>query len=184
MTCSLSNSEFRVQTLTLSHRAGVGPFTAANMLQLLGHYSRIPCDSETVRHLHKMHKLTSCTLANVQQHAQQAIFRLHAGCLLLTQVSCLWIYTCFPWVAVALHTLSKLCAACTTFHLLTNPLLLSDLVALAHQVYARYAPYQFLAYWHELWRDYESLVGPFASLDPQCYPLLTGVAICPFMLAL
>lgn len=51
--------------------SGVGPFTAANMLQLLGHYSRIPCDSETVRHLHKVHRLQSCTLANVQQHAQQ-----------------------------------------------------------------------------------------------------------------
>ncbi len=41
------------------------------MLQLLGHYSRIPCDSETVRHLHKVHNLQSCTLANVQHHAQQ-----------------------------------------------------------------------------------------------------------------
>ncbi len=49
----------------------MGPFTAANMLQLLGHYSRIPCDSETVRHLHKVHNLQSCTLANVQHHAQQ-----------------------------------------------------------------------------------------------------------------
>lgn len=44
------------------------------------------------------------------------------------------------------------------------------------QVYAEYAPYQFLAYWHELWRDYETLVGPFAELDPQCYALLTGMA--------
>ncbi|KAL3159278.1 hypothetical protein ABBQ32_011240 [Trebouxia sp. C0010 RCD-2024] len=91
---------------------GVGPFTAANMLQLLGHYSQIPCDSETVRHLQKAHKLTACTMANVQQQAQQ--------------------------------------------------------------VYAKYAPYQFLAYWHELWRDYEALVGPFADVDPQNYPLLTG----------
>ena len=86
---------------------------------------------------------------------------------------------------VALHTLSKLCSAFTTFCLLANSFvsLLSDLVALAHQVYAKYAPYQFLAFWHELWRDYESLVGPFASLDPQCYPLLTGAATGPFMLA-
>ena len=42
------------------------------MLQLLGHYSRVPCDSETVRHLHKLHGLSHCTMANVQQHAQQA----------------------------------------------------------------------------------------------------------------
>lgn len=46
----------------------------------------------------------------------------------------------------------------------------------ACQVYARYAPYQFLAYWHELWRDYEALVGPFAEVAPHCYPLLTGFA--------
>ncbi len=26
--------------------------------------------------------------------------------------------------------------------------------------YARYAPYQFLAYWHELWEDYQSRFGP------------------------
>lgn len=50
---------------------GVGPFTAANMMQLLGHYRRIPCDSETVRHLRKAHGLHQCTQANVQQHADQ-----------------------------------------------------------------------------------------------------------------
>ncbi|KAL0048205.1 hypothetical protein WJX82_009864 [Trebouxia sp. C0006] len=105
----LSSEEVYQRLLPLP---GVGPFTAANMLQLLGHYSRIPCDSETVRHLHKVHNLQSCTLANVQHHAQQ--------------------------------------------------------------VYAKYAPYQFLAYWHELWREYESLVGPFAQVDPECYHLLTG----------
>ena len=59
---------------------GVGPFTAANMLQLLGHYSRIPCDSETVRHLHKVHNLQSCTLANVQHHAQQVGWTLPHSC--------------------------------------------------------------------------------------------------------
>ena len=42
-------------------------------------------------------------------------------------------------------------------------------------MYAKYAPYQFLAYWHELWRDYESLVGPFAEVHPDCYALLTGI---------
>lgn len=42
------------------------------------------------------------------------------------------------------------------------------------QVYAKYAPYQFLAYWRELWRDYEQLVGPFHLLSPDAYHLLTG----------
>ena len=50
---------------------GVGPFTAANMLQLLGHYRRIPCDSETVRHLRKAHGLHQCSQANVQHHADK-----------------------------------------------------------------------------------------------------------------
>ena len=180
LTCSLLTSEFQVQTLHLFPCAGVGPFTAANMLQLLGHYSRIPCDSETVRHLHKMHKLTSCSLANVQQHAQQANSQLHALLpiahrgFLSSDLQLLFFRNVR---AVALRTLS----AFVIVKLLAVPffLLLSDLVAPARQVYARYAPYQFLAYWHELWRDYESLVGPFASLDPQCYPLLTGLAICP-----
>jgi 3-methyladenine DNA glycosylase/8-oxoguanine DNA glycosylase len=29
---------------------GIGPYAAANILQLLGRYSRLPCDSETLRH--------------------------------------------------------------------------------------------------------------------------------------
>ncbi|MEK6701095.1 MAG: hypothetical protein AABZ53_02455 [Planctomycetota bacterium] len=29
---------------------GVGPYAAANMMQLLGRYARLPCDTETVRH--------------------------------------------------------------------------------------------------------------------------------------
>lgn len=30
---------------------GVGPYAAANIMQLLGRYSRVPCDTETVRHV-------------------------------------------------------------------------------------------------------------------------------------
>jgi len=29
---------------------GIGPYAAANIMQLLGRYSRVPCDTETVRH--------------------------------------------------------------------------------------------------------------------------------------
>lgn len=50
---------------------GVGPFTGANMLQLLGHYRRIPCDSETVRHLRKAHGVHQCTQADVQHYADK-----------------------------------------------------------------------------------------------------------------
>ena len=31
--------------------------------------------------------------------------------------------------------------------------------------YARYAPFQFLAYWFELWEDYQALRGPAWSWD-------------------
>ena len=41
------------------------------MLQLLGHFDKVPCDSETVRHLRKVHKLSVCTQANVRELAQQ-----------------------------------------------------------------------------------------------------------------
>ena len=57
--------------------AGVGPFTAANMLQLLGHFDRVPCDSETIRHLRKVHKLSTCTQANVRELAQQVSVLSH-----------------------------------------------------------------------------------------------------------
>jgi 3-methyladenine DNA glycosylase/8-oxoguanine DNA glycosylase len=33
--------------------------------------------------------------------------------------------------------------------------------------YRRYAPYQFLAYWHELWRDYEQKLGDARTWDAQ-----------------
>lgn len=51
--------------------AGMGPFTAANMLQLMGYYTRIPCDSETMRHLKKHHGVTSCPQGHLQEKAQQ-----------------------------------------------------------------------------------------------------------------
>lgn len=51
--------------------AGMGPFTAANMLQLMGYYARIPCDSETMRHLKKHQGITSCPPGQLQEKAQQ-----------------------------------------------------------------------------------------------------------------
>jgi len=50
---------------------GLGPFSAANMLQLLGRFSRIACDSETVRHLRARHKREDCTATNVEIIAHQ-----------------------------------------------------------------------------------------------------------------
>ena len=48
---------------------GIGPFSAANMLQLLGRYQRIACDSETVRHFRDHHKKTGCNSSNVEATA-------------------------------------------------------------------------------------------------------------------
>ena len=99
--------------------SGVGPFTAANMLQLLGHYSRIPCDSETVRHLHKVHRLQGCTLANVQQHAQQVSCMPAPNVQLFPTGFCLCLCLCLslcravPRSEVCLPPLC-LCDACCT----------------------------------------------------------------------
>merc|ERR1712232_290739 len=48
---------------------GLGPFGVANVLQLLGHYERIPADSETARHLRQARGVRSCNLGNVQDKA-------------------------------------------------------------------------------------------------------------------
>ena len=42
------------------------------------------------------------------------------------------------------------------------------------QLYEEYAPYQFLAYWYELWHAYEQLLGPFRELKPDDYKSFTG----------
>jgi 3-methyladenine DNA glycosylase/8-oxoguanine DNA glycosylase len=54
---------------------GIGPFGACNLMQVLGHYEMIPCDTETVRHLQAHHNKRSCTLANVKVIAQE----VHCG---------------------------------------------------------------------------------------------------------
>ena len=48
---------------------GIGPFSAANMLQLLGRYEKIACDSETVRHFRDHHKKSACNSSNVEATA-------------------------------------------------------------------------------------------------------------------
>ena len=49
---------------------GMGPYTSANVLQLLGHYSCVPCDTETLRHLQDVHGLRKSSMATVQADAQ------------------------------------------------------------------------------------------------------------------
>ncbi|QNN23689.1 hypothetical protein HED60_15885 [Planctomycetales bacterium ZRK34] len=70
---------------------GVGPYAASNILQHLGHYDRLPVDSELIRHLKDSRGLEG-TLAEITRRA--------------------------------------------------------------HVLYDPFAPYQFLAYWFELWTGY------------------------------
>ena len=50
---------------------GIGPFSATNMLQLLGRYQNIACDSETVRHMRHHHKMAGCTNSNVKSMTEK-----------------------------------------------------------------------------------------------------------------
>ncbi|MEM9352758.1 MAG: endonuclease III domain-containing protein [Planctomycetota bacterium] len=77
---------------------GFGPYAAANMLQLLGHYDHVPIDTETYRHF--------CHVTGVTRPKNDKEL---------------------------------------------DPLILAR--------YERYAPFQFIAYWFELWRDYERRYG-------------------------
>lgn len=82
-------------------------------MQLLGVYSVVAADSETVRHLTTRHKLSKVTVANVQAEAAR--------------------------------------------------------------FYQRYHPHEFLAYWYELWCDYEAAVGQKVScMDPSRYKEFNG----------
>ena len=65
---ALSSDELHKALLGL---AGMGPFTANNMLELLGHFDRIPADTETARHLAKTHGRSGLTAKNLQEVAQK-----------------------------------------------------------------------------------------------------------------
>jgi 3-methyladenine DNA glycosylase/8-oxoguanine DNA glycosylase len=86
---------------------GIGPYAAANILQLLGRYDRLAIDTETYRHFRQAHGIpTPRTPAGLR--------RLHRR---------------------------------------------------IERAYARFAPYQFLAYWFELWRGYERRAGDARDWD-------------------
>ena len=84
---------------------GIGPYAAANLLQLLGRYDKLAIDTETYRHF--------CLTYGVKRPK--------------------------------------------------NPLKLHRRI---QRHYDRFAPYQFLAYWFELWRGYERRFGPAITWDP------------------
>lgn len=94
--------EIRARLLELD---GIGPYAAANMLQLLGHYDHLPIDTETYRHY--------CHVTGAERPK--------------------------------------------------NDKLLDPLI---HARYDPLAPYQFLAYWFEIWRDYERRYGDAWNWDP------------------
>ena len=83
---------------------GFGPYAAANVAMLLGHYDRLAIDTETYRHFEQVHGLPR---GSTPQKNHDRIER---------------------------H-------------------------------YAAFAPYQFLAYWFELWHHYQLVVGDAKSWD-------------------
>ncbi len=85
---------------------GFGPYAAANMLQLLGHYDHVPIDTETYRHY--------CHVTGTPRPKNDKEL---------------------------------------------DPLILAR--------YERYAPHQFMAYWFELWRDYERRYGDAWTWDAE-----------------
>jgi 3-methyladenine DNA glycosylase/8-oxoguanine DNA glycosylase len=59
--------------------AGMGPFTGANMLELLGRFDRVPCDTETARHLAKAHGVSGgVSDAKKLQAAAQRVYAAYA----------------------------------------------------------------------------------------------------------
>ncbi|GAQ89794.1 hypothetical protein KFL_005630070 [Klebsormidium nitens] len=91
---------------------GLGPFSAANVMQCLGEFEKVAADSETARHLREVHRKDDCDASNLE-----------------------------------------------------------EIVA---KVYLPYAPYQFLAYWFEIWQEYEALFGPLSRMSPDDYANITG----------
>jgi len=83
---------------------GFGPYAAANVAMLLGHYDRLAIDTETYRHFEQVHGLPR---GSTPQRNHDTIER---------------------------H-------------------------------YAAFAPYQFLAYWFELWHHYQIVVGDAKTWD-------------------
>ncbi|MCL7043362.1 hypothetical protein MKW94_013453 [Papaver nudicaule] len=95
----------------LSEIDGFGSFTCANVLMCMGFYQAIPSDSETIRHLKKVHRI-NCTNQTVQS------------------------------------TVDK--------------------------VYGKYEPFQFLAYWSEVWHFYEETFGKTGEMPHSDYKLITA----------
>ena len=83
---------------------GLGPYAAANLLMLLGHYDRVAIDTETYRH--------HCLRMGIDRPR--------------------------------------------------NPKALHDAI---DAEYHRHAPYDFLAYWYELWEGYQTRFGPATRWD-------------------
>ncbi|CAN6206365.1 unnamed protein product [Urochloa humidicola] len=95
----------------LSAISGFGPFTRANVLMCMGFNHMIPADTETIRHLKKVHKRAS-TISSVHQELDK--------------------------------------------------------------IYGKDAPFQFLAYWFELWGFYDKQFGKISDMEPSNYSLFTA----------
>ncbi|KAL6547728.1 hypothetical protein OROHE_009433 [Orobanche hederae] len=113
-TISLADYDKLVEKLRMID--GFGPFTCANVLMCMGSYHVVPTDSETIRHLKKVHAKGSS-----QKTVQKDV----------------------------------------------------------EDIYGKYAPFQFLAYWAEVWHFYEEWFGIFSEMPHSSYKLITAANMRP-----
>ncbi|XP_062089773.1 uncharacterized protein LOC133796318 [Humulus lupulus] len=50
---------------------GFGPFACANILMCVGHYQKVPVDSETIRHLQQIHGRKKCNKKTIQKEVKE-----------------------------------------------------------------------------------------------------------------
>ena len=112
--------------------------------------------------------LCVCVEACIKMSSMACFAPQHEARVLLMLVLCVKSHSLQQYV----HAIASMCCLMPRHGIMQFSL--SPLFSNAMQTYAKYAPYQFLAYWRELWRDYEQLVGPFHLLSSDAYHLLTG----------
>lgn len=118
------SSTYDELTQQLSGVAGFGYFTRANVLMCMGFYERIPADSETVRHL----KQVFCPLTSL------SVFLYYIFNLLYDS----------PY-----EKFSSPLVLFVQFHARTE-CTIKTVQQDVERLYAKYAPFQFLAYWYDL----------------------------------
>ncbi|KAG1331810.1 N-glycosylase/DNA lyase [Cocos nucifera] len=81
---------------------------------------------------------------------------------------CMGFYHKIPADTETIRHLKKFHAISSTIHSVKKDV---------ESIYGKYAPFQFLAYWFELWDDYEKIFGKTSEMLPSDYRLITSTNI-------